>query len=186
MQIDPQMFLDLAEECHQLAFVDIESTGLKGDYNAILVVSIKPYGKKPIPFVCKEPGNDQDLVNQVYWAIQGYSCIVTYYGKGFDIPMINTRLLTWEEDPLEPIHHIDMYYTLKSKILTGRRSQGHLLQWLELPELKMGVSASEWNRVQRADTRDEAMKVMVKRCNSDVTGLEGLYKRTRQDRKSVV
>ena len=179
MQIDPQVFLDMAEKTHKLAFLDIESTGLKGDYNSVLVVSIKPYGKTAEVFTCKEPGDDRDLLDEVWMALTNYECIVTYYGKGFDIPMLNTRRLSWGFEPLLPIHHIDMYYTLKSKLITGRRSQGHLLEWLNTPEKKMSVSASDWNKVLDAKTREQAMETMVKRCVSDTKGLEHLYRRTR-------
>lgn len=178
MQIEAQDFLRLVEKTHTLAFVDLESTGLKGDYNSVLVVSFKPYGRAPYALVCEEPGNDKELLYCVHEEMARYQCIVTYYGKGFDIPMLNTRMLGWGIEPLEPMHHIDMYFTLKSKLLTGRRSQGHLLEWLDTPEKKMSVGAGEWNKVLNSATRKEAMAKMVKRCNSDTTGLCDLYKRT--------
>ena len=137
MNVETQDYLDMVEATHKLAFLDLESTGLKGDYNSVLVVSIKPYGKKPVEFVCKEPGDDRGLLEDVELALRDYLCIVTYYGKGFDIPMLNTRRLSWALDPLPPKHHIDMYFTLRSKLLTGRRSQGHLLEWLDTPEKKL-------------------------------------------------
>lgn len=179
MQIDTQVFLDMAEDTSKIAFVDIESTGLRGDYNSVLVVSIKPYRKQAIVFTCSEPGDDKGLLLCVGDELLNYECIVTYYGKGFDIPMLNTRLLSWGESPLPTKHHIDMYYTLKSKLLTARRSQGHLLSWLDTPEKKMSVGASEWNRVLDTKTRQKAMETMVDRCISDTKGLEHLYRKTR-------
>jgi hypothetical protein len=41
--IDAQDYLRLLEDANRIAFVDIEATGLRGDYNSTLVVSIKPY-----------------------------------------------------------------------------------------------------------------------------------------------
>ena len=43
LQLAAQSFLDLAERASALAFVDIEATGLRGDYNSVLVVSVKPW-----------------------------------------------------------------------------------------------------------------------------------------------
>lgn len=179
MQIEAQDFLHMAERTGQLAFVDIEATGLKGDYNSILVISIKPYGKKPQAYVCEAPGDDKLLVGSAALEMSEYLCWVTYYGKGFDIPMINTRRLNWNQRPLPSRHHIDLYFQLRGKLLTARRSQGHLLSWLRTPEKKMSVSADDWNLVLDPKKRDKAMDTMVKRCNSDVAGLEALYKRTR-------
>jgi len=177
MQLDPQTFLDMAEATSKIACVDIEATGLKGDYNSIMVISVKPFNKKPVSFHVAKPGNDEKLVYEAGEYIESFTAWVTYYGKGFDIPMINTRRLRWGLPPLVKRHHIDMYYSLKSNILTARRSQAHLLEWLDTPEKKMTVGAEEWNKVL-ADP-DAHMGTMVKRCESDTKGLEGLYTATR-------
>lgn len=177
MQIDPQHYLDLAEKAHDIAFVDIEATGLRGDYNSVLCVSIKPYGKAPYSFTVVRPGNDQKVVREAKEALQKYGSWVTYYGKGFDIPMLNTRLLRWGQGPIEKRFHIDLYYSLKSNLLMARRSQGHHLSWLGTPQQKMGVSAERWNEI--LSDVDVHMPEMRSRCESDVKGLEALYKRTR-------
>jgi uncharacterized protein YprB with RNaseH-like and TPR domain len=54
MKIDVQRYLDLVEQANSLLFLDIEATGLKGDYNSVLCVSLKPYGGKPYTFSVKE------------------------------------------------------------------------------------------------------------------------------------
>lgn len=176
MQIDPQMFLRLAERAKSLCFLDIEATGLRGDYNSVLVVSIRPFGSKPTTFFISRPGNDQRVVNEAKRLLESFDCWVTYYGKGFDIPMLNTRLLRWGQDPIQKRHHIDLYYSLKANLLTARRSQGHLLSWLNTPESKMTVSAEAWNEVLMDPKA--AIATMVKRCESDTAGLQALYKRT--------
>ena len=50
MQVNVQNYLDLLEQTGQLCFFDIEATGLRGDYNSVLVASIKPYNKEPITY----------------------------------------------------------------------------------------------------------------------------------------
>jgi len=177
MQIDPQRYLDLVEGADKLAFVDIEATGLKGDYNSVLVVSIKPYKQSPYSFSIKQVGNDQRVLREAAEALEDYDCWVTYYGSGFDIPMLNTRLLKWDRPPLVKRHHIDMYYKLKSHILTGRRSQGHLLNWLGTDEQKLSVTPNAWSEM--GYKVDEHLPLMIERCESDVRGLQALYERTR-------
>mgnify|MGYP000075515246 FL=1 len=178
MQIEAQDYLRLVEKANTLAFFDIEATGLRGDYNSILVGSIKPFLGKPYSFVVKQPGNDNKVVRDLKDALEQYDCWVTYYGKGFDIPMLNTRLLKWGAKPVEKRHHLDMYFSLKSNLLTARKSQGHLLSWLAAPEQKMTVGADVWNEVI-ANPNGKAMKTMIERCESDVEGLQGLYERTK-------
>ena len=171
------------EQCHTIACFDIEATGLRGDYNSILCVSIKPYGKPPHTYAVKKAGEDRDVVEAAIQDLSQYDCWVSYYGKGFDFPMINTRALCGGLPPLARKPHIDMYYTLKSHLLTARRSQAHLLDWLNTPEKKMSVSANMWNKVLA--NIGQAMPVMIKRCESDTRGLEALYKRTRHLIKDV-
>lgn len=167
----------MAEASHQLAFVDIESTGLRGDYNSVLVVSVKPYGSKPTSIVVRRPGNDRAVVAAAKVELEKYACWATYYGKGFDLPMLNTRLLRHGLEPIDKRLHIDMYYVLKYNLLTARRSQAHLLSWLNTPQQKMTVGAETWNEV--VARKPGALADMVKRCESDVRGLEALYKKTR-------
>lgn len=177
MKINVQDYLDMVESSKQLAFFDIEASGLRGDYNSVLCVSIKPYGSDPYTFSIKQLGNDQKVVREAKEALAEYHCLCGYYSSGFDWPMLNTRLLKWNQLPLESRHHIDLYYKLKSHILTARKSQGHLLSWLGTPEQKMSVGADAWSEM--GFKMDEHLPIMIERCESDVAGLEDLYKRTR-------
>lgn len=178
MQVDAQDYLRLVENSNSICFFDIEATGLRGDYNSVLVASIKPFKGKPVTFKIAQAGNDKAVVRETKEWLEGFDCWVTYYGKGFDIPMLNTRLLKWGYKPIEKRFHLDMYYTLKANLLTARRSQAHILRWLNGPEQKMDVGADVWNEIV-ADPTGPAMKTMIKRCESDVEGLQGLYERTR-------
>jgi len=178
MQIDTQRYLDLVEKTNNICFFDIESTGLRGDYNSILVVSIKPYQDTlPTSLTVKQVGNDQRLVREAKEMLEDYDCWVGYYSKGFDLPMLNTRLLKWHLPPVEKRHHLDMYFSLKSNLLTARKSQGHLLNWLGTPEQKMSVGADVWSEMPFK--LQEHLPLMVKRCESDVLGLQELYDRTK-------
>jgi uncharacterized protein YprB with RNaseH-like and TPR domain len=177
MNVDPQAFLRLVEKAKAICFLDIESLGFKGDYNSVLCVSILPFDSKPTTYAVLQPGNDQKVVRDAKAALESFDCWVTYFGKGFDVPFLNTRLLRWGVPPIAKRHHIDLFYSLKANLLTGRRSQAHLLEWLETPQQKMAVSAELWNRV--ASDVKHVMPTMIKRCESDTAGLQALYKRTK-------
>jgi len=177
MQLDAQLFLRLAEKAGELAFVDIEATGLRGDYNSVLVVSVKRWGKQPVSYAVEQPGDDAAVVLAAKADLDTAACWVSYFGKGFDVKMLNTRLLQAGSPPLLQRHHVDMYYVLKFNLLTARRSQGHLLLWAGTPEQKIGVSAEVWNKVL-ADPKTH-MPTMIRRCESDVRGLQGLYGKTK-------
>jgi len=46
VQSSEQDFLNLVEQTKKLVFIDIEAAGLRSDYSSVLVVSVKPYGRK--------------------------------------------------------------------------------------------------------------------------------------------
>lgn len=196
MQLDCHDFLRLAEQAKTIVSFDIEATGLRGDYNSILCVSIRPVGGDAITFSIDTPGRDKVVVKEAAEVLRNMDCWISYYGKGFDFPMINTRLVKWGLEPLRRKPHIDMYYMLKSNLLTARRSQAHLLSWLRINEIgeqanfdgapsveKMSVSADEWNEVLANPSK--VMKTMIKRCESDTLGLQALYLRTKHLIKDV-
>lgn len=176
-QVETQKYLTLLEESHELATFDIEATGLNGDYNSILCVSIKPYGKPVESFAVSKPGNDKEVVAAAIDRLSQFQCWLSYYGKGFDVPMLRTRALIHRIAQPPKAHHIDLYYVLRYTTNTSRRSLGHIVEWLGLPEDKMSVSADVWVKVLTHP--EQHMPRMVKRCESDVRILEKAYTETR-------
>lgn len=178
MQVETPDFLRLVENAGSLMFFDIEAKGLRGDYGKIICVSTKLYAQDPETVVMRTKGeSDKRIIREAKRKLESADCWVSYYGKGFDIPMLNTRLLFHGYEPIEKRPHLDLYWGLRSRLNTSRRSQGHLLSWLGLPAEKMTVGAGVWSELEVNFT--ENIKTMVKRCESDCKGLEALYDRTK-------
>jgi len=176
MKIEAEDYLDMAESSKKLVFFDIESNGLNGDYNSSLVVSFKPYGEKPYSLTVKQIGNDQKLVREAKEELSKYHCWVSYYGKGFDVKFLNTRLLKWGHRPLDKRHHIDLYFVLKAHTKMSSKSMARFASMLNLEEQKMSVSPNVWSEFAY---KPEHMETMISRCESDVCVLEDLYKNVR-------
>ena len=177
MQVDAQDYLRLVEKANTICFFDIEATGLRGDYNSVLVTSIKPFHGKPTSFRITQAGNDKAVVRQAKELLESYDIWVTYYGKGFDIPFIQARLLRHGLPALNKQPHADMYFALRKKLILSRGSMAHIASWLKLPEQKMSVSASVWSEVIASPKVH--MPMLVERCESDCAVLEKLWKRTK-------
>lgn len=176
-QVETETLLRLVEKAGTLVFWDIESTGREADYDSMLVSTLKPIGKKPITFAIEQVGNDKKVARLTGEELGKYDVWVTYFGKGFDWKFLNTRLLKWGMQPIEPKLHIDMYFSVASKLLTGRKSQAHILDFLGTKQRKMSVSPNVWAEAPH----NEAVSIptLVKRCESDVAGLEAMYQRTK-------
>ena len=176
MQIDPQDYLDIIERSGDLVFFDIESTGFKADYDSALCISFKEYGKKPFTLSVKQVGNDQKLIREAKEVLESYSCWVTYYGKGFDVPFLNTRLMKWGQMPVEARHHLDLYFTLKPKTSMSRKGLGAFARFLKVDTPKIDVDQNVWSEIS---FKMEHMKLMTERCEGDCITLEQLYDKTR-------
>lgn len=177
MRIEVPDYLKLIEKTHQLATWDIEATQLNADLGSVLCASVKPYGKKPYTFKVKQVGNDIRVLRDLKDALQEYQCWLTYYGKGFDLPFVNTRLLKWGFPGLEHRHHIDLYFTAKANFRMSGKSLGRVASLLGTDDQKMGVPQSVWSEMgYRIATH---MPIMVKRCESDCIVLEGIYDKTK-------
>lgn len=177
MQIDVQQYLELAELGGKIVFWDLETTGLKGDLNSILVSSFKEHGKPPFSINVEALGNDQKVARETKEILESYQTVVTYYGKGFDMPMLNTRLAKWKRLPVQPMYHLDMYFSLKPKFLLARKGLGSVGAFLGAVEDKMFVGSDVWSEM--GFKMKTHMPVMIKRCESDVILLEDVYNKSK-------
>lgn len=177
MNVDSQDYLGFVEATGKLATWDIEATQLNADLGSVLCASVKPYGKKPFTFKVKAVGNDVKVVRDLKDCLEEYHCWLTYYGKGFDVPFVNTRLLKWGYDPIQPRHHVDLFFTLKANTKMSSKGLGRFASMLGTTDQKMGVSQNVWSEM--GYKLDEHMPIMVKRCESDCAVLEALYDKTK-------
>jgi len=176
MQLPAQDFLRLAEQAHTLLFWDTECGGLSVDYNGIICLSVKPYGQPAETFELPAINqSDKFIIKAAAERLAEADCWVTYFGKGFDVKVVNARLLRWGLAPLEPRPHLDMFFQVKHKFALSRKSQAHVLSFLETQQEKMSVSPNVWADL-RVDFKRH-MKTLVARCESDTEGLEALYER---------
>lgn len=68
-----------------------------------------------------DPWNDFELVRDLVETLGAADTWVTYYGKRFDHPFLNTRVLYWKGkgntiDHVENVPHIDLYDTAKRRL----------------------------------------------------------------------
>lgn len=176
MQIEAKSFISLAEAAGKVAVFDSEVSNLRGDYGGFLSFTIKPLGCKPITYSCN-PGDDRKLVREVRDHMEQYALWVGFYSKMFDIPYLQTRLLRHNQRALDKRHHLDVYFLLKSRTLTSRRSQAHFCDFLDTSEQKMSVSPNVWAEVSRNPQKH--LKTLKARSESDCAGLECLYQKTK-------
>ena len=138
----------------------------------MLVVSAKVIRQKPVSFVVSQPGHDIKVVRDARDYLNSFDLWVTYYGKGFDVPFLNTRLLRHRLEPLGLVPHVDMYFQLKPKTLMGSKSMASYAAFLQVANQKMHIGPEIWSEVN-VDRKNLA--VLKDRCESDCAVLEDVF-----------
>jgi uncharacterized protein YprB with RNaseH-like and TPR domain len=95
------------------AFLDTETTGLAGGTGtyAFLVGVGRYYGEKfhLAQFFMRDPIEEPALLAALTEFLQPCQALVTFNGKGFDVPLLNTRYVTnGEQPPLASVAHLDL------------------------------------------------------------------------------
>src|SRR3972149_3610014 len=101
-------------------FFDLETTNLKANFGEILVVRIKPRGKKAEVYTADEPFGHTLLVEDLGEGLLDFDYVVTGYGTGFDMPYLATRLQIAKAPNLGPVRHVDLYYTARKNLALSR------------------------------------------------------------------
>lgn len=168
---------------------DIEGSGLDADFATVLCVGWKELGKARIhvPSIldynkyctcCQhviDPSNDKALLQAIYPILSDADAWVTWFGKGYDVKFVNTRLLYHHLPPLPPVPHIDGYWIARTKLKLHSNRLASVQSFLELPEEKTKLSGPHWNRAKGGDPK--ALKYIIDHCKKDVAVLEMAYER---------
>ncbi len=177
MQLEAQDFIRLVENAGTLAVWDTESVGFNADYGTLLCGSVKAIGGTVKTFKVEQLGNDRKVARELRDYLESFDAWVTYYGKGHDVPFLNTRLLRHGLNPVEPRPHIDLFFSLKWRLKMSSKSQAQLLSFLGTEQQKLHIGPDNW--AELGSDFNKKMKVIVERCESDVEGLEAGFQKTK-------
>src|SRR5438105_3181353 len=98
----------------KILFWDIESTQLDADFGFMLAFGYKfQHDKKPTVISVTERPNtdgepDSNVVRDAYQVLSSADMWCTFYGKGFDVKFLKSRMFGLGMT-LPPIPHVDLY-----------------------------------------------------------------------------
>lgn len=163
---------------------DLESTNLNADFGYLLCFGYKRLGDKEtkviditqFPRFKTDPTNDKDLIIAASKILSEADAWVTHYGGGFDIPMLNSRLLYHGLKPLPPITNIDTWRIARYKMHLHSNRLASVSAFLEC-ENKTPLSGPIW--IKASAGHRPSIKYVVGHCRQDVVVLENVYKKIR-------
>ena len=141
----------------RLAFLDVESTGLaRGPGTYAFLIGLGYSDREHFcltQFFLRDPGEEPALLSAVLETLQASQALVTFNGKGFDLPLLNARYITNGRTMLPAIAHLDLLPlarrlwrdrlpsralgSLEHHVLGVRRSQEDVPGWM-IPQLYFG------------------------------------------------
>ncbi|HUI56599.1 MAG TPA: ribonuclease H-like domain-containing protein [Bryobacteraceae bacterium] len=97
------------------AFLDTETTGLAGGTGTyaflIGVGSIEPAGFRLRQFFMRDYGEEASLLHRLSEHLAGFDVMVTYNGKAYDQPLLETRFrMSRARHPFDRMEHLDLLF----------------------------------------------------------------------------
>lgn len=161
---------------------DIETDGINAD--RIICIGYKWAEEKRVHLLRAEDfpreglWDDSNMLREWARIFSTADYHVTWYGSGFDLPVVNARLIQAEEKPLPPIPHIDLWKTARYQFKTGGGNR--LAKWqdfLGIPSEKTVVKPSIWIKARYG--HKPSLKYIYDHCIIDVEVLEKVFARLR-------
>ena len=164
------------------AMFDLETTDLKADGGQILCASIKPLDGHIETFksdiYLPEGGDDHSVLIKIRDRLREFDYVVTWYGTGFDMPFLKTRLLLNNLESLGEIYHYDLYYTSRFHFLfNSNRMQSVEEALFQGKTHKTRLSRVLWAKAQSFNYKEriEALDYIADHCEMDVISLEEIF-----------
>jgi len=176
------MAIQSPEEQPRVLFFDIEATGLKADFGYLLCFGYKWLDEKEAHVIGLKdyPGkkltDDSRLVKEVERILNSADVIVSYYGKRFDIPFINSRLLKADSMRFISIPdsaHVDLWFTIRYKLKLHSNRLASVIEFLDLKTKKTPLKGPQWIDAMAGDKN--ARSYVEDHCAADVKALEEAY-----------
>jgi uncharacterized protein YprB with RNaseH-like and TPR domain len=119
---------------------------------------------------------DKRIVTSAVKELENIDVLVTYYGKGFDLPYLRSKALFYGIDfpNYGTMFHWDLYYHCKRHFKLGRYSLDNITNYLGIS----GKTHLDWGMWQLAQYGEpKALEEVLYHCEQDVEILEKLHER---------
>jgi uncharacterized protein YprB with RNaseH-like and TPR domain len=168
----------------RIGIFDLETSNLNANFGVVLCGVVKEYGPRKKSTIHRmdalsnyktDRSDDSAVVAALYQELVNYDIWVSYNGRRFDIPFLNTRLMAHGLETLEKRKHIDLLYQARYKLKLHSARLASVQEFLGLRTSKTVVDGRNWTRAM-AGYKD-GWDYIVDHCVRDVKVLEEVYEK---------
>ena len=168
-----------------IGIFDFEMSNLNADFGMMLCGVVKEFRGDAQTFRLdqydlykKDRANDRVLAKDLRDALEEFDIWVSYNGRRFDIPFLNSRLLFHGLRPIEKKKHIDLLYQARYKLKLHSSRLASVQEHLGLSNKKTEIRGYHWTRALAG--YKPSMDYIVRHCVLDVAVLEETYGKLKQ------
>ncbi len=165
----------------KIVFLDIESTSLNADSGFIVGFGLMFEDGSWIHRFLRGSiiEGEKELLKELIDAVKNVDVIVTWFGEGFDIPMIIARSLYHQLDPAPILEkeHIDLFSYAKKLLKLSDYSLDSVAKFFNIPK-KIELKGRDMPPIyMKAISGDkEALKLIEEHCRDDLNALKEIFK----------
>jgi hypothetical protein len=115
--------------------------------------------------------DDRRVISEAWNMLERAEVVIAHYGRGFDLPKLNSRFLFYGLKPPSPYRSVDTAKDIPSLGLSSKK-QDYILAFTHQKQ-KLETSYQLWKDCDRGDSK--ALKKMEAYNRNDVVTLEAMY-----------
>lgn len=128
--------------------------------------------------------DDKALVDAYAQALSRYDVLVSWNGKLFDVPIIQSRLAYHGLPRLDLNMHVDlMYYATGQFNRLGRRSLQNVSEYFEVSNQKTPLRVRQWDGAMAG--KAEEYEKIVEHCDADVLVLRDVFQHLKRHVRQI-
>lgn len=182
LHTDPKVLVIDIECSPNLAYVyDVwrfnASPDMLQETGEVISFAYKWLHKTSVNFRSKYHHGKQDMIKKAWNVLDQADIVLTYFGKRYDIPRLNTEFAKMGLTPPQPYKHLDLYNTVKGQFNFTFKGLDFVCKELGLTGKTDKISFSTWLAAMQNDPK--AWDIIEAYNKGDVLALEELYYRIR-------
>lgn len=157
---------------------------MKADFSFLLTTCFGVIGEKRTTLLSLSQFGDGNplkyekaLLKAVAKEFAKADLLLSWYGKGFDRPYLNAKMLEYGLPVLPNIPEVDLYFTARSNLAVSRRSLQNVAYYCKVESQKTPVEGRLWKAAQVGDKK--ALRQIERHNIADVEVLREVYSKLR-------